>query len=721
MASRISCSLHQNPDAQKNFMIKLRTLLFCALLSGALSCHASAAKVDSLQRSLEKVQSDTGRVNLLNKIASASLQEVDLESAAKHSHLSFELAERIGYTRGAALALELQAQVADAKSDFDLAITRFSEALKLYSELEDKKMEAMCYQGIANAYYSKGLMEKAMINYMSSLKIREQNADSSGIANSMMGLSIVYNDMRRNDLALSYGLKALGIKERLGETRTVSWLLNNVGTSYINLRDTTNALLYYERSLRIKEAIGDEYGIATTYKNIASIYLARGQNKDALDYYRRSYSIRYRLNPEDHHNHSRLLGDIGETFLKMEMPDSAYFYISQAIKEGETAGSYEVLARPYMNMALTLSKKGRYQDALDYMYKHVNAKDSVLNTQSNQLMTEMEAKYDSEKKEQQLMLQQTQIEQQRQKQNSLMLFIGLIIAFAAIVFTIVYAGYRNKKKANRLLSDKNNEIERQKLLVEEKNKDITDSIHYARRIQHALLPSDSYRKSLLPESFILFKPKDIVSGDFYWMERWGNKTIVAVVDCTGHGVPGAFMTFMSYSLLNEAVLEHGIDQPAAILNEMRRTLKKMLRQKNDQDALRDGMDIALCAIDTEKGTVEYAGAFNPLWIIRQGELIEIKADKQPIGEFIDGEQALFTNHVLNLEKGDMLYMFTDGYADQFGGDKGKKFKYKPLQNLLSEISTRAMEEQKNILDKTIEDWKGALQQVDDICILGFRV
>jgi serine phosphatase RsbU (regulator of sigma subunit) len=282
-------------------------------------------------------------------------------------------------------------------------------------------------------------------------------------------------------------------------------------------------------------------------------------------------------------------------------------------------------------------------------------------------------------------------------------------------------GYLAKKKANITLEEKNALIEHQKEIVEEKNKDITDSIHYAQRIQRAILPSADYQRNILPSSFTLFKPKDIVSGDFYWIEKWGSKIIVAVIDCTGHGVPGAFMTFVAYSLLNEAVLEHGIDDPAAILNEMRRNLNKMLRQKNDSEALKDGMDISICALDLKAMTLEYSGAYNPLWLVRKNQINETKADKQPIGVFLDSEPKPFTKHTIPVEQGDMFYLFTDGYADQFGGEKGKKFKYKSLQQLLVSINEKPVEEQRSILDHEFEKWKGNINQIDDVCIVGVRI
>ena len=257
--------------------------------------------------------------------------------------------------------------------------------------------------------------------------------------------------------------------------------------------------------------------------------------------------------------------------------------------------------------------------------------------------------------------------------------------------------------------------------IDEKNKDITDSIHYAKRIQQAILPSDTIWKQLLPESFVLYKPKAIVSGDFYWLEKWGNQTLVAAVDCTGHGVPGAFTSIVGHNILTQAVNVLGLSKPSLILNETNKQLSKKLNQDPEVATVRDGMDIALIAINYPKLKIEFAGANNPLWVIRDNQLIQLNGDKFPIGVFVGEELQQFKNHEWELQKGDCIYIFTDGYADQFGGPKGKKFKYKQFQDLLIENHKKPFEEQRAILEKTIEDWIGELDQIDDILVIGIKI
>ncbi len=266
------------------------------------------------------------------------------------------------------------------------------------------------------------------------------------------------------------------------------------------------------------------------------------------------------------------------------------------------------------------------------------------------------------------------------------------------------------------------QVVKQKEELEEKNKDITDSINYAKRIQEAILPQMELKEALFPESFILFHPRDIVSGDFYWFAEKNGKKIIAAIDCTGHGVPGAFMSMIGTSFLNEIVNERGITEPGMILNKLRDLVIHSLKQSDAENRANDGMDISLLCIEEKDGkaSAEWAGANNPLWLIREGQLIEYNPDKRPISYF-RGLTLPFTNHSIDLRKGDALFVFTDGFADQFGGPKGKKFKYRQLKEVLLAMQAEPMRKQGEILLGTFNNWKGQLEQIDDVLIVGLRI
>jgi serine phosphatase RsbU (regulator of sigma subunit) len=286
---------------------------------------------------------------------------------------------------------------------------------------------------------------------------------------------------------------------------------------------------------------------------------------------------------------------------------------------------------------------------------------------------------------------------------------------------------KRQKELEETVVQRTTEVVQQKELVEEKQKEIVDSINYAKRIQLSILPPQDEMKEALRDHFVLYKPKDIVSGDFYWMVQVKTSntstpvSVVAAVDCTGHGVPGALMSIISNALLNQTTKNPDINSPAEALDYVNHELPKNLKAQQKGEIIRDGMDLTMCAFDFANRKIEFAGANNSLYVFTEGELKEIKADKQAISGSTDDIKKPYTNHKVQLNKGDVVYLFTDGYADQFGGPKGKKFKHKQLEQLLVEIHALPMEEQKAILDKRFEDWRGSLEQVDDVTVIGVRV
>jgi serine phosphatase RsbU (regulator of sigma subunit) len=285
----------------------------------------------------------------------------------------------------------------------------------------------------------------------------------------------------------------------------------------------------------------------------------------------------------------------------------------------------------------------------------------------------------------------------------------------------------NERSLERKVKERTEEVVRQKEEIENKNgqleilyKQVTDSILYAKRIQDAILPPDSLIKELVPNCFVLFKPKDIVSGDFYWFEKKNELVYFATVDCTGHGVPGAFMSLVGHNALKDIIQNTDLTKPGDILNRMRELVVKTLHADTDAQSAKDGMDMTLCAINYKTLELQYAAAYNALYIVRNGDLMEYPANKFPIGVFV-GDHKDFDNQVVQLKKGDTIYCFSDGYADQFGGPKGKKFMVGNFRKLLTEVSKSELKDQHYILDKSLTDWQGVHEQVDDVLLIGVRV
>ena len=303
-----------------------------------------------------------------------------------------------------------------------------------------------------------------------------------------------------------------------------------------------------------------------------------------------------------------------------------------------------------------------------------------------------------------------QLKSEKQRRTGLLVIVGLVLVSLGFVFVQL-----RKTRAQKVV------IEGQHQKLNQSHQEITDSINYAKRIQDALMTSTVYMKDVIPESFIFFQPKDVVSGDFYWVYRSPKGQIYfTVADCTGHGVPGAFMSMIGTSLLNEFIIENALEDTAEILTNMRKQIIKSLKQEGVDADNKDGMDMALCKYDPKKKTVQYSGAYNPLIHISKNEINHIKGDNQPIG-LHTGRKLPFTNHEIKVKKGDMLYIYSDGFADQFGGERGKKYMSGKFKKFLLSISEMKTEEQEYLVKVEFTNWMGENEQIDDVCVMGVRI
>lgn len=305
--------------------------------------------------------------------------------------------------------------------------------------------------------------------------------------------------------------------------------------------------------------------------------------------------------------------------------------------------------------------------------------------------------------------------------NTIYHYIAYTIWFGILIYVFVRYQSRSLTHARKLLKEKElayNEIERQREELENKNRDITDSLVYASYIQQSLLPSEAYFRKVLKDAFVFYSPKEIVSGDFYWVRESMDRIFIVAADCTGHGVPGAFMSMIGVELLNKIIIDQKIRKPSEILYVMSKGIERTFNRDQEKGKImKDGMDMGLCVIDPKKKTLDFAGAFFPLYIIRENKLIEIKGDRLSIGVDVGNS---FNNNHLELADGDVIYMFSDGYTDQFGGPNNKKYMFRRFRHLLLTIHNFPMSEQKDILRESIISWKRDYEQVDDLMVLGFR-
>jgi serine phosphatase RsbU (regulator of sigma subunit) len=406
---------------------------------------------------------------------------------------------------------------------------------------------------------------------------------------------------------------------------------------------------------------------------------------------------------------------LGQIYLNKNDLLNANIYFTEGLCFTKKMGVKDLEASYYESLAKLYSKKGEYSDAYKYHVLFYNIKDSLITKESLKQIADMNVKYESEKKEQQIDLlnKNKELQDVNLKKHRLIILCSVFGLLMAILIAL-FVG-----RSLKTTREQKDIIEKQKKIVEEKNRGIIDSINYAKLIQLALLKEEEHVSKHLPEHFILFKPKDIVSGDFYWAIEKNEYWYLAAADCTGHGVPGAFMSMLGIALLNEISACTEFLSPAQILDQLRAKIVKDLGQRGKDGENKDGMDISLVCYNMNTKELQWAGANNPLYVFKGNELSIIKANKQSIGFHSDMQP--FTNHTINLQSGDVFYLFTDGYADQFGGPHGKKYKYSQLKELFISISSKPMEKQKTILNNEFLEWKLQFEQTDDICIIGTRV
>ncbi|HXB13915.1 MAG TPA: tetratricopeptide repeat protein [Bacteroidia bacterium] len=685
-------------------VIILSTLLLTAGIT-----YAKSHVMDSLLNVLKTAKQDTDKVKTLNLLSGKLWKTSRYDTALICADSAQVLAEKLNFKLGMAAAYRNIAIINRYKGNYPLAIEYNNKALKINQELGDKRGIAANLGNLGNVYDEQGDFPKALKYDLDALAILEELGNKEGMALNFANIGNVYADMGNYNKALEYSMKALKLDEELHRTIGIATNLINIGLNYFSLRDYPKALESYGKALVIENELEDKEGIGVIMGNTGNVYFLEGKYPLALEYSIKALEIGREIGNTE--GIIRNLNNIGLIYIKQKELKLSKFYFDSALQLAISIGDKSIIQTVYNGLCEYDSAAGDSKSGLADFKKYVQYGDSLGNETATKKTVQAEMNFEFEQKQSAEKAEQDKkdaiAEQERKKQNVIRnSFIAGFALMLALAFFIL-RGYRQKQKANEI-------IKLQKAVVEEKQKEILDSIHYAQRIQHALLASDATLNKNLPEHFLLFKPKDIVSGDFYWATTKENRFYLAVCDSTGHGVPGAFMSLLNISFLNEAITEKGIAEPSKILNHAR----KKLIENISYDGGQDGMDGTLLCFSGSG--LSYASAYNTAIVIRKGEAIELNADKMPIGTS-PKENESFTLNLFPLQKGDMLYVFTDGYADQFGGVKGKKYKYKQLEEKLLAINQQPTDEQKNILNKEFEDWRGNLEQVDDVLIIGIRV
>lgn len=616
---------------------------------------------------IEKITDARKRALQYERASTLAWQTSQYEKSLEYSSQGLKIAEEKGFKDLQALLLNNTGIAHDYLGDYTSALSAYFKALQIQEKLNDQKVEARILSNIGLIYSNQMRLEKALDYHKKALAIHKKEKDLDGISVSLNNIAIIYNYQKKYQAAIENYLECIRIDELLGDERGLSDDYNNIGICYMDLKEYDASMDYFQKALELRKKLNNPLGISETLTNIATVYVKKGQL------------------------------------------ETAKMYFLSSIELSKEIGSKESLRYTFQNLYEIEEKLNNKEAAFEYYKNYIAYRDSLEDIGQTRQQTELELNYQYEKQQ-----ELERFEQEKKEERFKLIIYSVLAVLVLILFfsALLYKRWKKTREQSKIIEEKNK-------LVENKNREILDSINYARRIQVAILPSNEYITDRLPNHFVIYEPKDIVAGDFYWLvSNVDEKTSwLAVADCTGHGVPGALMSVVCHNALNRSLREFVMNDTADLLDKTREIIIDDL-SKNDHQ-VNDGMDISLCRIDHESVQIQWSGANSSLILFRsqQGDLEVIKGNKQPIG--VHKEQQPFTAQSIQLAQGDRVFLFTDGFVDQFGGPHGKKLMSKRMKEWILLSSKMSFTEQRDFLMKEFTMWKGDQEQVDDVCIIGF--
>ncbi len=697
-------------------------LLFVFLFNDPVKLISQTRETDSLVAILKTAKEDTSKVNL-SVLLSKKLHNIgELDASLQYAKTARDLAIKLNFKKGEAKAYNRIGNICMDYGDIPAALKNHEAALSLRKEINDEPGLASSYNDIGNSYYTQGNYLKALESFFASLRLKEKLKDEKALTSVYNNIGNVYYDLGNFKEAVKYQSLSLSLAKKQNNLMGIASAHNNLGIVYYGLHKYRQAIIHNSISLEICKEIGDKAGMARAYSNISI-------NQDQLGAYEESVKncfLALAIHEEigDEQGKEMVYNNLTVAYFNLEKYKEAEEYGLLSLALSEKLGDQKGIKESHQALYNLYNAKEKYKEALLHYNKFIEAKDSLINEENTKRTVRLEMNYIFQKKEAEDSLRSADekkivaMELKQEKLQRYGLYGGLAIVVLFAIFMV--SRFRISQKQKKIIEQQKKEVEHQKELVDEKQKEVMDSIYYARRIQNALLASDNLLKQNLTEHFIIYKPKDIVSGDFYWATKNNNRFYMATADSTGHGVPGAFMSLLNISFLNEAITEKRLQYPNEILDHTRTRLINALKSDGSEEGGKDGMDCILLSFDLYNNKLEYSTANNSFFIIRNKELLVQTGDKMPVGKSPKDTEP-FTLHSFQLQKGDIIYTMTDGLQDQFGGPKGKKFKSKQLQELILNNCHLPLPEQKQVIENAFNNWKGKLEQLDDVCVIGIRI
>ena len=670
----------------------------------SLAAHKKAGNNQGTADSYETIAS---HYSMLGKNVEA------LEYTSQYLHF----AEKINSRTDIAYALNIYGVIYRSQGDFQQSISYMEKALNIHEENKNDEKAVHVLSNLGVLYFTVKEKNKALSCFERSYSIAKEGKLTEAWITAATNLGTFYEKTGNDSLAMKCYLEAQALTGKVNDKRMNAIITNNISDMLQKQGRIEEANSMLVSNLLTAKESGNKEVIMQTADRLVKLYTKHKQFDKAVEMQTLFFAMRDSVNNL-------------QTQRLAAKKQAQYEYDKRSALEKAEYEKQQAIAQIELErQALMLSKN---QQSLLLLEQENELKELAI-SQSQSQLKQKAAEAENQQKAIELLNKDNALKEAHAKQKEEELQKQRIATYGAAggailvlaLLGVMVNAFRNKQKANLIITrqkreveQQKEEVENQKHLVEEKNKEILDSITYAKRLQEAILPPVRQVKESLSECFVLYKPKDIVAGDFYWMEKRNDVVLFAAADCTGHGVPGAMVSVVCSNALNRAVKEFGLLEPGEILNKVRELVIETF-EKSESD-VKDGMDISLCALDMSDGTLKWAGANNPLWLLRSGaeSIEEYKADKQPIGKM--DQMKPFNTHTIPMQKGDSLYIFSDGYVDQFGGGNGKKFKSANLKKLIIDIRDNHMQQQQQLIDKVFEEWRGNLEQIDDVCVIGVR-
>ncbi len=704
----------------------LLLFVFCSILHITGFAQINATKPQDVHVSPKPVV-DTAKVYQSFRIALKHSLTGDFDAAQKNLKSTLRLAEITGYKPIIARTYNLQANIYLRTGNYLECIICSNKALFAALHSRDSVSLSTAYNCLGSAYAYLGDHVKALKYFFKSLDIEEKIKIQNNLHWTYSNIGNLYNVQKNFQKAQEYCYKAIVVEERIKDYRALSLTLSNMGIIFMQMNQNDSSLFYYKRALNAANISKDTFSIANSMASIGILYTQLKQYNTANGYSIMSYKLAQSHGLMDVCIYN--LSNLATINQELKNYDKAEKYFKEGISLSKKIGAQQILEEMYLSLANLYKQEQKFQNAFTYYKLCSEVKNIRLNQEANKLIAELNGKYIAEKKEKEIELlkktegvQNLEIDRKKielDKQQTISIGTSIGVFLVAVVTLLMFSFYRIKEKANDQLQKATAVITQKNKAIEKGNALITDSIAYAKQIQDAILPTAKDLSNALSDNyFIFYQPIHIVSGDFYWCSVRNQKSIFVVADCTGHGVPGAFMSMIGNTLLNEIVNERKITEPQKIAQELDKKIIHALHQHSGSNQY-DGMDISICSIDKEKREITYTGAHHSMYSFN-GELTKIKGDNYSIGGAQHQKVKLFTAQTIAYEAGSRFYFLTDGYCDQSGGTQNKRFTSRQFESMLTELQNLPMTAQKEKLKHAFDDWKQESKQRDDVLVVGIE-